>query len=116
MSKKSLNDWHNTDSIQWDKYWELIETLDKSIKKNRNPKSKSRGGWRWPEANYNAVNIFRERFHSDGKVRKPYRDIANETCPSIANGETFVLGIIRSMIRMMNHTLKRRKWDLNYMR
>ena len=113
MSEKTLNDWHNTDSIQWEKYWALIETLDKTIKKNQNPKSKSRSGWRWPKTDCNAVSIFRERFHSDGQVNKPYREIANEICPSISNGEAFVSGIIRSMIRMMNHSLKRRKWDLN---
>ncbi len=116
MSDKTLSEWHNTDSIQWDKYWEIIDTLDTTIKKNRNPKSKSRGGWRWPEAHYNAGIIFHERFQADGQVNKPYREIAQEICPSITNGELFVSGIIRSMIRMMNHPLKRRKWDLNAMK
>jgi hypothetical protein len=57
--------------------------------------------------------IFRERFNADGQVNKTYREIAQKICPSINNGELFVSGIIRSMIRIMNHPLRRRKWDLN---
>ena len=113
MNEKSINDWHNTDSINWENYWELIDTLDSAIKKNRNTKRKSRGGWRWPAPYYNATNIFQERFHTNGQVKISYRGIAQDICPSISNGDKFVSGIIRSMLRMMNHPLKRRKWDLN---
>ena len=76
MKEKSINDWHNTDSIDWEIYWEFIDTLDMIIKRVRNPKSKPSGDWRWPESYYNASDIFRERFHLDGQVKKTYEEIA----------------------------------------
>jgi hypothetical protein len=113
MKEKSINDWHNTDSIDWKIYWEQIDTLDGIIKRDRNPKSKSSGSWRWPETYYNAPDIFRERFHLDGRVKKTYGEIAQNICLSTINADKFVSGIIQSMLRKMNHPMRRRMWDLN---
>jgi hypothetical protein len=40
MKEKSINDWHDADSIDWEIYWEQIDTLDEIIKRDRNPKKK----------------------------------------------------------------------------
>jgi len=114
MKEKSINDWHDTDSIDWEVYWEFIDTLDWMIKWDRNPKRKSSGGCRWPESSYNAPDIFRERFHLDGQVKKSYGEIAQNICLSTSNADKFVSGIIHSMLRRMNHPMRRHMWDLNH--
>ena len=76
MKEKSINDCHNTDSIDWEIYWEFIDTLD-------------------------------------GQVKKSYGEIAKNICLSTINEEKFVSGIIQSMLRKMNHPMRRRMWDLN---
>jgi len=113
MKEKSINDWHDADSIDWEIYWEQIDTLDEIIKRDRNPKRKSSGGWRWPESNYNAPDIFRARFHLDGQVKKSYGEIAQTINLLTTNADKFVSGIVQSMLRRMNHPSRRRMWDLN---
>ena len=111
--KKSIKAWYKTDSIDWKVFLEMIDTLDIIIKKNRNPKNRTRGGWYWPEQNYNASAIFRERFNTGGKVEKSYREILENCNISVINHEKFIASIIQSMLRIMGHPLRRRKWNLN---
>ena len=101
----------NAYEINWDIYWGMIETLDDYVKKNRNPNTRSRGGWTWPSVNYDAPKIFRARFHKNGSINKSYTDISDQFNLCIKNADQFVAGIISTMIRVMNHTLRRRKWD-----
>jgi len=108
--EKTLYDRHNTSKINWDIYWNMINSLDERIKKNRNPKMRSRGGWKWPSVDYDAPKIFRARFHRNGLVKKSYREIAKEFNLDMINADQFVSGIITSMIRYMNGYSKRSKW------
>ena len=93
---KSINEWYETDSIDWKVFWEMIDTLDNVIKKNRNPKNRTSGGWYWPEPNYNAVKIFRERFDTIGNVEKSYREISQNHNISVKNRIQFISRIIES--------------------
>ena len=113
MRNKSINEWHETDSIDWVEYWKMIDSLDDIIRKNRNPRYKTRGGWYWPEHKYSAAGIFRERFNADGKAANSYRVIAQKLNIPTNNVEQFVSGIIQSTFRIMNHSIRRRQWDLN---
>ncbi|MEK7699411.1 MAG: hypothetical protein AAB332_03320, partial [Planctomycetota bacterium] len=40
------------------------------------------------------------------------REIAQDNYPSLSSGDQFVSGIIQSMLRIMNHPLRRCRWDL----
>ena len=115
MKKKALGrtlyERQNAYEINWDIYWGMIETLDDYVKKNRNPNTRNRGGWTWPSINYDAPKIFRAGFHKNGSINKSYTDISDQFNLCIKNADQFVAGIISTMIRVMNHTLKRRKWD-----
>jgi len=108
-----MHEWYETDSIDWKVYWEMIDTLDSIIKEHRNPKNKTKGGWHWPKPDYSAPKIFRDRFNADGEVVKSIREIAQNHRIAVKNVEQFISGIILSMLRRMNHPLRRRKWDLN---
>ena len=108
---KTLYEWHNASEINWDIYWGMIKTLDGYVKKNRSPNMPSRGGWNWPLINYDAPKIFRARFHKNGSTNKSYREISEQFNLCMKNADQFVAGIISTMIRVMNHPLRRRKWD-----
>ncbi|MBW2366725.1 MAG: hypothetical protein JRH15_02455 [Deltaproteobacteria bacterium] len=73
---KTLYKRHNASQINWDIYWDMINSLGETIKFNRNPNMRSRGGWKWPAVDYDAPKIFRARFHRNGLVNKLYKEIS----------------------------------------
>ena len=115
MKKKALGKTlctrHNASEINWDIYWDMINSLGETIKFNRNPNMRSRGGWKWPSVDYDAPKIFRARFHRNGLVNKSYKEIAEEFNLDMINADQFISGIVTSMIRYMNVYSKRSKWS-----
>ena len=51
----------------------MINSLGETIKFNRNPNMRTRGGWKWSSVDYDAPKIFRSRFHRNGLVNKSYK-------------------------------------------
>jgi len=89
----------------------MINSLGETIKSNRNPNMRSRGGWKWPPVDYDAPKIFRARFLRNGLVNKSYKEIAEEFNLDMVNANQFISGIVTSMIRYMNAYSKRSKWN-----
>lgn len=108
---RTLYERHNACEINWDIYWAMIKALDDYVKRNRSPNMRSRGGWTWPPINYDAPKIFHARFHKNGSINKSYWKISEQFTLRMKNGDQFVAGIISTMIRVMNHPLRRKKWD-----
>ena len=108
---KTLYTRHNASEINWDIYWDMINSLGETIKFNRNPNFRSRGGWKWPVVDYDPPKIFRARFHRNGLVNKSYKEIAEEFNLDMINADQFISGIVTSMIRYMNAYSKRSKWS-----
>ena len=108
---KTLYDRHNIREINWDIYWNMIDSLGETIKKNRNPNMRNRGGWKWPSVDYDAPKIFRARFRRNGLVNKSYKEIAEEFNLDMINADQFISGIVTSMIRYMDGYSKRSKWS-----
>ncbi len=73
---KTLYKRHNASQINWDIYWDMINSLGETINFNRNPNMRSRGGWKWPAVDFDAPKIFRSRFHRNGLINKSYQEIA----------------------------------------
>ena len=89
----------------------MINSLGETIKFNRNPNMRTRGGWKWSSVDYDAPKIIRSRFHRNGLVNKSYKEIAEEFNLDMINADQFISGIVTSMIRYMNVYSKRSKWS-----
>ncbi|OEU52821.1 MAG: hypothetical protein BA872_02920 [Desulfobacterales bacterium C00003060] len=111
MASRTLQQWLRAESIDWDIFWRYVDTLDQGVKRNRPPGSLTPGGWKWPPHTYDCSNIFRARFNLDGTVRRSYAQIAAQTDVPVRDKAGFVAGIIRGMLRVMNHPYRRMHWD-----
>ncbi len=111
---KTLSDWNNNKEINYKTYWDIIDTLDNIIKKNRIPGTRTNGGWTRPEYNYNCPEIFCARFNKDGTIRKTYKEIAEDLSLEIDKADKFVHSIILTMIKRMMHPNRIKQWNKNY--
>ena len=111
MHGRTIQQWLHAEKIDWDAFWSCIDQCDRYVKKNRAPGSRTRSGWKWPAHTYNAPEIVRARFNSDGSVRSTYGQIDAQLDLDVPDKGTFAAGIVDTALRVAAQPRKRMHWE-----